>query len=241
MKYIWWPHRCKRRLNHFLYRDSCDFSTAPNRPSMADGDQVVFCIMRAGLHLVWARAKLKGMSFQLPRSEVWDSEFDWAVPLRPNSVRWRHPPSSARIFSEWWALRAISQDEFSELVSEQNCKWLDYPWLEKSPIDDWRSWRCPSSVVYSSCTCKVRLYEEPPGASGARIGDSVTITDLRSNQLFTYILVVPGRADPQSGRLSVDSPMGKALHWRQEGEVVQVQAPGGTAQYRIEQIERPVY
>lgn len=50
------------------------------------------------------------------------------------------------------------------------------------------------------------------------------------------VLVVPGMADLQSGRLSVVTPVGRALLGRSEGDVVTCEAPAGTVQYVIEAV-----
>jgi transcription elongation factor GreA len=44
-------------------------------------------------------------------------------------------------------------------------------------------------------------------------------------------------ADPRKGRISNESPIGKAIANRRVGEVVEVQTPGGTLLFRILKIE----
>lgn len=78
-----------------------------------------------------------------------------------------------------------------------------------------------------------------PISSGERIslGTKVVIRDLMFDEEFTYTLVSTNEADPRSGRISVASPVGKALLDRLPGDVVEVAAPAGVIQYRIEKIE----
>lgn len=52
----------------------------------------------------------------------------------------------------------------------------------------------------------------------------------------TYLIVGPTEADPHNGKISHESPMGRALMGRKKGEVVTVETPEGTIQVRILEI-----
>jgi len=70
----------------------------------------------------------------------------------------------------------------------------------------------------------------------ARIGDQVTIRDLRTGQDKTYTLVNTDEMRSGQGKISVASPVGKAVYQRRVGEEVDVEAPAGTFKVRIESI-----
>ncbi len=70
------------------------------------------------------------------------------------------------------------------------------------------------------------------------LGCTVVLQDLSSTGELRYTLVDPREANPVKGKISVASPMGKALLDRGEGEVVEVAAPAGKLHYRIQRIER---
>ena len=70
----------------------------------------------------------------------------------------------------------------------------------------------------------------------ARIGDVVTIKDLRTGGEKTYTLVNPDEVGAGSGRISIASPVGKAVYQRRVGEEVDVEAPAGTFRVRVEGI-----
>ncbi|RPI22900.1 MAG: transcription elongation factor GreA [Chloroflexota bacterium] len=53
----------------------------------------------------------------------------------------------------------------------------------------------------------------------------------------TYLLVGAKEADPRHGRISNESPIGKALMGRRAGDFVVVQTPGGELRLKIVQIE----
>lgn len=70
------------------------------------------------------------------------------------------------------------------------------------------------------------------------IGATITLVDLEDAYRETYTLVSPPEADPRKGKLSVESPIGKGLLGRKEGEEVEIQIPAGKVKYRIENVER---
>jgi transcription elongation factor GreA len=67
----------------------------------------------------------------------------------------------------------------------------------------------------------------------ARIGDTVTIRDLRTGQEKAYTLVNPDEMRAGQGKISIASPVGKAVYQRHVGEEVEVEAPSGTFGVRI--------
>jgi transcription elongation factor GreA len=70
----------------------------------------------------------------------------------------------------------------------------------------------------------------------AKLGDTVVLRDLSSDKELAYTLVDSREANPVKGRLSVASPLGKAISGKQIGQTVQVAAPAGTFSCRIESV-----
>ena len=68
-------------------------------------------------------------------------------------------------------------------------------------------------------------------------GTLVTIQNLVSGEINRFELVGPWESDISGGKLSVDSPVGKGVMGRREGDEVLVYAPSGTRPYRILSIE----
>lgn len=52
----------------------------------------------------------------------------------------------------------------------------------------------------------------------------------------TYELVGVNESDPLSGKVSIESPIGKALMGAKKGETVEVSAPGGKLEYKVLEI-----
>ncbi len=87
---------------------------------------------------------------------------------------------------------------------------------------------------------RAQIIEEGGGASTAGkigLGARVVLHDMTHDEDLEYTLVSPNEANPRAGRISVASPVGRALVDRAVGEVVDVEAPGGSIQYRIDKVE----
>jgi transcription elongation factor GreA len=70
------------------------------------------------------------------------------------------------------------------------------------------------------------------------LGTRVTLHDLIGDEEVVYAIVGPGEVSPRQGRISLQSPIGRALADRRPGEVVDVETPAGIHTYRIQRIER---
>ena len=65
------------------------------------------------------------------------------------------------------------------------------------------------------------------------IGDKVTIVENGYDEEERYHLVGAAEADPLEGRISNESPLGRALLGSKVGESVQVDAPGGITSFKV--------
>ncbi len=70
-----------------------------------------------------------------------------------------------------------------------------------------------------------------------RFGASVTLTDEETGEIKKYQLVGDLEADIAKNKLSISSPMGKALLGKKEGDLVRIKAPKGDKEYVIDAIE----
>jgi len=64
----------------------------------------------------------------------------------------------------------------------------------------------------------------------------VRLKNHTNNQVMEYTLVPPTEADFKSGKLSVDSPIGKSLIGKSKGELVEVKVPAGLLKLEILEI-----
>lgn len=64
-------------------------------------------------------------------------------------------------------------------------------------------------------------------------GATVELEDLDSGDTVTYQIVGDDEADIKANKISVSSPIARALIGKHEGDTADVQAPGGVRQYEI--------
>jgi transcription elongation factor GreA len=71
----------------------------------------------------------------------------------------------------------------------------------------------------------------PNGKVG--FGSVVTLENLNNGGQVTYQIVGPDESDISSGKISIASPLGKALIGKAVEDEVTVQTPGGAKNYNI--------
>lgn len=64
-------------------------------------------------------------------------------------------------------------------------------------------------------------------------GATVELEDLDSGDLVTYQIVGEDEADVKAGKISVSSPIARALIGKYAGDIAEVRAPGGVREYEI--------
>jgi len=64
-------------------------------------------------------------------------------------------------------------------------------------------------------------------------GSTVELEDMDARQVFSYQIVGDDEADLKQGKISISSPIARALIGKFAGDVVEVNAPGGTREYEI--------
>lgn len=84
----------------------------------------------------------------------------------------------------------------------------------------------------------VILNEKKEPAQKTSIGDSIVICDTASGEELCYMIVDPREVDVARGKISLASPLGKALIGRRCGDTVEINAPAGKMRYEIKRIER---
>ena len=74
--------------------------------------------------------------------------------------------------------------------------------------------------------------------SGERVvfGTKVALESLANGRKVTYQLMGPYESDPDSGKISITSPLGKALIGKEEGDIVRIKTPGGIQEFEILEI-----
>ncbi|MBI2623018.1 MAG: transcription elongation factor GreA [Candidatus Liptonbacteria bacterium] len=83
---------------------------------------------------------------------------------------------------------------------------------------------------------RATMIEKEGGAGGAvRVGTTVTVE--KNGKVMRYTIVGPYDAKPDEGKISDESPLGKAFLSRSVDDAVSVVTPAGKTTYKITKIE----
>jgi transcription elongation factor GreA len=81
----------------------------------------------------------------------------------------------------------------------------------------------------------VEIISKPKGDNKVQLGSSVKLKN-EAGKTKEFQVVGTVEADPLNGKISDESPIGKALLGKKLGEVVEIKTPAETAEYKIAEI-----
>lgn len=76
-----------------------------------------------------------------------------------------------------------------------------------------------------------------PESGKVIFGTTVNIINVETDETVTYQIVGDDEANIKAGKISVSSPIARALIGKEVGEVVLVRAPGGNVEYEIDEVK----
>jgi transcription elongation factor GreA len=131
-------------------------------------------------------------------------------------------------------LETVREKEVSELIKEAR-SFGDLS--ENSEYDEAKTeqGKLYSKIAeYRALVENAEIIEKVETAHDAvTIGSSVRLLDESDQTEETFQIVGSQEANPMSGRISEESPLGRVLMGSREGEEVTFEAPAGTMRYRI--------
>ena len=71
------------------------------------------------------------------------------------------------------------------------------------------------------------------------VGCTATIREKKSKKVYSYQIVVSTEVNSREGRISYESPIGKALMDKEVGDIVEITVPAGVFKYEIIDIATP--
>ena len=74
------------------------------------------------------------------------------------------------------------------------------------------------------------------GGKKIRFGATVTIIDADSEEKFTYKIVGEDEANVKEGKISITSPLARAMIGKEEGDEAEVAAPSGARAYEVSKV-----
>ena len=86
---------------------------------------------------------------------------------------------------------------------------------------------------YKNLLENAEIVDSAASAGTIAIGSKVRLLDVEYNEEEEYQIVGSQEVNPATGRISDESPIGRAILGRQIGDTVTVEAPGGEFAYKI--------
>lgn len=84
--------------------------------------------------------------------------------------------------------------------------------------------------------CQVIDISTIPHSGKVIFGTTVTIINLDTDESKTYQIVGDDEADIKVGKISVNSPIARGLVGKEEGDITNIQTPGGATEYEIDEV-----
>jgi transcription elongation factor GreA len=160
-----------------------------------------------------------------------------ALPTKPKQQVALTPEDYVQLKSQLAAL----EEERGRIAEELRRAAADKDFRENAPLQAAREHRDQVEAqirqLQATISTGVVVEEKPAEESAVRLRSKVTLCDIASGKKLTYTLVTKNEANPAKNKISIVSPLGKALLNQRQGNVVKVIAPAGELCYQIEQIE----
>ena len=134
------------------------------------------------------------------------------------------------------------KNQRSQVIKEMQIAAIDKDFRENAPLAAARERKSHLDGRIKEIEAilnQAKIVGEAQHTSRAKFGDTVVLRDSSSGKEFSYTLVDPREANPAKGKLSVASPLGKAILDKEKGQTVEVVAPAGTFRCCIEDILVP--
>ncbi|MGI6362794.1 MAG: transcription elongation factor GreA [Bacillota bacterium] len=144
------------------------------------------------------------------------------------------PDGYRRLEEELEALRTVRRREVAERIKEA----LSFGDItENAEYDDAKQEQAflEGRILYLEKTLRnARVLEEDEiSAEKVGIGSKVLLRDLEYNEELEYTIVSSAEANPNDNKISISSPVGKAISGKPVGSIVEVVVPAGTLKYEI--------
>ncbi len=81
--------------------------------------------------------------------------------------------------------------------------------------------------------------EEDIAKDAVGLGSTVTLLDMEYNEEVVYKIVGSTEVDSLNGKISNESPVGRALIGAKKGATVSVETPAGVLKYKVVKVEKP--
>ena len=163
----------------------------------------------------------------------------------PTSAKGKLPPPTSLTQEGYDKLKA----EIAELkvrrqkvIEDMRRAAADKDFRENAPLDAAKEERghIEGRIMELEATLKSSKIIDAKQAPALKVsvGNCVVLCDEASGDELRYTIVSPREVDPTQGKISSNSPIGKAVLGCQQGDIVEITAPAGKLRFRLTQIER---
>ena len=153
-------------------------------------------------------------------------------------------PAPSRLTAEGHASLAAEMEALKAqrpgIAKDLRLAMADKDFRENAPLDAARERQAHVETRIRELETLLRHAEvlggEASPTAKAHLGSTLILRNLSSGAEVRYTLVSPSEVKPAEGKISIASPVGKALLERAPGDEVEVSAPAGVLRFRVEEI-----
>ena len=156
---------------------------------------------------------------------------------------WQNSQEQATLTTQGYAKLeaelANLKSQRSNVIEELQKAAADKDFRENAPLEASREQKAhlEGRIQEIESTLRLaRIVDAKQSTLKIKMGDTVMLCDLSSGEEIRYTLVDPRETNPAKGKLSIASPVGKALLDKEKGQAIEVTAPAGIFNYRIKDI-----
>lgn len=123
-----------------------------------------------------------------------------------------------------------------QMAEELRAAMADKDFRENAPLDAARDAQAHLEARIRAVEHQLRhavIIDASAKGGRANVGSTVKLLNLSVDREQVFELVSPNDVDPANGKISVESPVGKAVINRVSGEEVTVEAPGGAMRFQL--------
>lgn len=134
-------------------------------------------------------------------------------------------------------LTTVTRAEIAHTLAEAR---IDKDFRENAPFDAAKQHQAEVENRITSLqriVATARIVEARQNGGRIGIGTSLVLRDLTHDEELSYTLVGTSEANPRAGKISIASPVGRAVVDRNVGDELEVEAPQGVVRYRIVRID----
>lgn len=165
--------------------------------------------------------------------------------IRRNGRSWSADDEAVQLTNEGFTnlkkehefLTTVKRDEIARELYEAR---IDKDFRENAPYDAAKTHQAEVETrirqIERTLAVAQVVDQQPNQGDVVGIGSTVILRDLTHGEELTYTLVGTNEANPRAGRISVASPVGRAMIDRVVGDEIEVAAPMGAVRYQIQKI-----